>query len=227
VKIVIVEDHGILRHLLCSACEHDYGHKVVGEAGDGLEAVEVVARTCPDALLLDLQLPECDGFGVIAQVRRSPQCQTRVIVLSGFCDDFTVYRLEQARVHGFVDKRANADDSLRRALEAIAAGRTYFSESFQAIKAARRRDPCSFDKVLSEREQMVLRLFGDLLTDAEVADRLNVSEPTAEKHRFNIQRKLGLRNKADLIRYARDHGFADSTVCQPEDLGRGGGIFRQ
>jgi two-component system response regulator NreC len=206
VRIVIVEDHLMFREVLRKVCADDLGHEVVGEAGDGARAVDVVARTRPDLVLLDLHLPSLDGFGVVEAVRKiSPQ--VRILVLSSHCDEYTVFRSERAHVHGFVDKNTNSVAMLKTAIGAVAEGKVWFSEVFLKTKAARHRDPSSFDKLLTRRERAVLMLIGLPLTDAEISVELEIAVETVEKHRFNILRKLGFQSTTELVRYARERGF--------------------
>lgn len=206
VKLVVVDDHLILRDLLVGSCERDFGHQVVGQAGTGREAIEVILRTKPDLVVLDIQLPDINGFEVIEVVRKAG-FEGRILLLSGYCDPHTVYLVERAQVQGFVDKPTSASGALRDAFAALAQGTAYFSETFLRVQTARRRDPRSFDKLLSDTEQRLLAMFGELLTDREIAERLNISELTVEKHRFNIRHKLGMNSRAELMRYVRDHGF--------------------
>ena len=196
----------MFREVLRKVCSDDLRHDVVGEAEDGQRAVEIVGRTGPDLVLLDLHLPTLDGFGVVEAIRKkSPN--VKILVLSSHCDEYTVFRSERARVQGFVDKNTNNVAMLKAAIGAIGQGRVWFSEAFLKAKAARHRDPLSFDKLLTERERSVLALLGLPLTDAEIAVELEISEETVEKHRFNILRKLNLETTTELVRYAREHGF--------------------
>lgn len=204
----------MFREVLRKVCAEDLGLVVAGEAGDGRSAVPLVMRTTPDLVLLDLHLPGLDGFGVVAALRHQLP-ELRILVLSSHCDAHTVYRIERARVQGFVDKNTSAVASLKQAITAVSSGQTYFSEAFRRVKAVRHGDPFSFDKVLSDRECMLLALIGEPLTDAEIAARLDISRGTVEKHRFNIMGKLGLKSTAQLVRYAVEHGFTLSA-------GRGG-----
>lgn len=197
----------MFREVLRKVCAEEMGYEVVGEADDGGRAVSLVTLTRPDVVLMDLSLPTLDGFGVVEAIRVGLPA-VRVLILSSHCDEFTVFRAERARVQGFVDKNTNSVAAVKAALEAITAGRVWYSESFLAAKAARHRDPRSFDKVLSEREQAVLALVGVPLVDAEIAQQLGIAVETVEKHRFNILRKLGLGGAKELVRYARDHGFS-------------------
>lgn len=207
-RTVIVEDHLMFREVLRKVCAVDLRHEVVGEAADGEQAVAVVARTAPGLVLLDLHLPALDGFGVIEAIGKLPlDPAPRLLVLSSHCDEFTVYRAEELHVHGFVDKNTNSVATLKEAVGAVAAGRTWFSEPFLKLRAARQRDPHSFDKLLTVRERGVLGLVGASLSDPEIGARLSISTETVEKHRSNIRRKLGFGTNAELARYARAHGF--------------------
>jgi two-component system response regulator NreC len=210
VRILIVEDHVMFREVLRKVCAVDLLHEVVGEAGDGRSAVGLALTTTPDLVLLDLHLPNLDGFGVLDALRRLAP-EIRILLLSSHCDEYTVFRAAEARVQGFVDKNTNSVAVLKDAITAVSKGRVYFSETFKRMKAARHKDPRSFDKLLTKRERSILPLLGELLDDAEIASRLGVSIGTAEKHRFNIRRKLGLQSSAELARYAREHGFTLHT----------------
>jgi DNA-binding NarL/FixJ family response regulator len=206
VRIVIVEDHLMFREVLRKVCTEDLQHVVAAEASDGLHAVRVVRDARPDLVLLDLHLPGLDGFGVVEEIRKI-SAQIRVLVLSSHCDEYTVFQAERAHVNGFVDKNTNTVATLKKAIDAVAEGKVWFSETFLKVKSARHRDPNSFDKLLTDRERAVLMLLGQPLSDVEVAQRLDISQETVEKHRFNILRKLDLRTTTELVRYAREHGF--------------------
>ena len=201
----------MFREVLKKICEHELAHQVVGEAADGRSAVRVVLDSNPDLVLLDLHLPNLDGFAVLAAVQLALP-RVRVLVLSSHCDDYTVFRTERAGVHGFVDKNTNTVTTLKSAITAVGDGGRYFSTEFRRIKAARHRDPFSFDKVLTDRERTLLPMLGVPLTDHEIATSLGLSSETVEKHRFNILRKLDLHGTVELVRYAHDHGF---TLAAP------------
>lgn len=210
-RILIVEDQAIFREILRNLCARDLGQEVLGEASDGEKALELSRALAPDLVLLDLELPVRDGFSVIAALR-THKPSPRILVLSSHCDDFTVLRIEQYGVDGFVDKNTSTAAGLGEAFAAIERGGRYFSPTFQRVRAARRRDSGSFDKLLSEREQGVLALIGELRDDAEIGRILGIRERTVETHRFNIMRKLGLDSRLSLERFARDHGFTRSAV---------------
>lgn len=209
-KIVLVDDHSLIRDLF-RVWAGDLSHDVLGEADCGSEAVGIILNRRPDLVILDIKLPDFDGFKVIEIVRQAG-ATCRILLMSGFCDDRTVYLVERARVQGFVYKPSCSSRTLQLALVALSEGRTYFSATFCETQKSRRSDPIAFDKVLSDAEQRMLGLLGKLLTDEEIAAELRISTTTVEKHRFHIRQKLGLPSKTELLRYIRDHGFLESPV---------------
>ena len=206
VKIVIVEDHLMMRDVIKKVCSTEFGYSVVGETDSGVQAVELILKHRPDAVILDLSLPDMDGFNVADRVLKVIP-SLRILMLSSHCDDYTLFRVEKSGVHGFIDKNSNTLDILRDALKAIAEGRIYFSQAFQAARMARRSDPRSFVKVLSDWERAILSLIGQGLSDEEIGERLNLSPRTVQTHRSNILRKLDLKGTPKLIAFAVEHGF--------------------
>ena len=201
----------MFREVLRKVCARDLRHDVVGEAADGRAAVELVTKTKPDLVLLDLHLPNLDGFGVVEALQLAAP-KVRILVLSSHCDEYTVFRVEKSRVQGFVDKNTNTVTILKAAITAVGQGKVYYSEAFLRIKAARHDNPQSFDKLLTDRERAILALIGEPQSDREIATRLGISAETVEKHRFNLLGKLGLQTTTELARYAREHGF---TLAAP------------
>lgn len=206
VRIVVVEDHLMFRDVIRKACEVRFGHEVIGETGSGVKAVEMILELKPDAVILDLSLPDMDGFNVVDRVSKSLP-GLRILVVSSHCDDYTLFRVEKSGVHGFVDKNSNTVETLHEALVAVEAGRIYYSSAFQSAKKARRADPASFTKILSDRERAVLSLIGQGLSDSEIGHRLEVSHRTAQTHRSRILRKLDIKGTPKLIAFAIEHGF--------------------
>ncbi len=210
-KIAIVEDERLFREVLRNVCVSELGHSVVGEAGSGREALTVIPSTLPDLLVLDIHLPDMDGFEVLRMVRRK-RALIRTLVISSYFNDYTLCRIERAGVQGFIDKSTNTMDELGAAIAAIDGGRTYFPPPFTEARRLHGRNPVAFDKVLTDREQTVLGLVGEPLSDAEIADLLGLSPETVEKHRFNIMRKLGLHSRAESARFARRCGLTRPPV---------------
>lgn len=196
----------MFRDVIRKICVAQFGHEVVGETESGRKAVEMILQTKPDVVILDLSLPDLDGFTVVDRVQRELP-GLRILVLSSHCDDYTLFRVEQTGVHGFLDKTTNSVETLRDALREIAAGRVYFSESFQQARLARRTNPNSFTKVLSEWERAILSLVGQGLSDAEIGKRLTLSPRTVQTHRSHLLRKLAIKNTPKLIAFAIENGF--------------------
>jgi two-component system response regulator NreC len=206
VRIFIVEDHLMFRDVIRKICVSQFGHEVVGETESGREAVKLILERKPDAVILDLSLPDMDGFNVADRVLAELP-ELRILVLSSHCDDYTLFRVEKAGVHGFLDKNSNTVETLRDALIAIGAGRAYYSTAFQQARIARRNDPRAFTKTLTEWERAILSLIGQGLNDEEIAARLNLSPRTVQTHRSNIMSALDIKGTPKLIAFAVEHGF--------------------
>jgi len=214
VKIAIIEDERLLRDVLRRTCARDLGHEVVCEAGTGSEALAAVPEAIPDLLVLDIHLPDMDGLEVLRQLRRT-RALLKALLISSYFDEFLLLRIDQAAVQGFIDKSTNTAAELGLAIRAIERGSTYFPGAFREAKRAHNRNPFAFDKILTDREQTVLSLVGEPLSDAEIAAQLELSPETIEKHRFNIMRKLGLRSRAESARFARRCGLTRPAGRRP------------
>ena len=205
-RIAITEDHLIFRDVLSRACSADFGHQVVAESDSGSQTLEQIARLRPDVLLLDLRLRDLDGF-IVAERALTVLPALRILVISSYINEFTVYQLDRLGVHGFVDKNTSVIEVIRQALRAIEIGKVYFSPSFLAARRAYRANPRSFAKLLSPTEQQVLGLIGRGLDDQEIGERLRITPRTAQTHRSNILRKLRIKGTPKLINFAVEHGF--------------------
>jgi two-component system response regulator NreC len=208
--IVLAEDHHIVRQGLRALLQAEPEFSVVGEAGDGLEAVRLVERIKPDVLVLDLILPGLNGLEVTRQVsQRSPA--TRVVVLSMHAAEAYVLEALKNGAAGYVLKDASAAD-LVRAVHEAAAGRHYLSPplSERAVEAyTRKAQAATLDpyETLTTREREVLHLAAEGHSNAEIAERLVISPRTVETHRASLMRKLDLQSQTDLIRYALQRGI--------------------
>lgn len=206
VKIVIIEDHKLVRDMLGVSCRGVVTAAEIHGATSGAEGLEACRREQPDLVFLDLVLPDADGLDLLPRLFAvSPR--SKVIALSSFADEFTVHRALRANVHGFVDKNEQPLDVLKEAIETVMAGRQYFSSAVQQLKASLRSDPTSFDKLLSDHEQRLLSLFGEGLSNETVAERIGLSASTVKAHRRNILSKLGIHSTPELIHYALEKGF--------------------
>jgi two-component system response regulator NreC len=213
-KIAIVEDHRMFRAFLRHLAEEASVHEVVGEAADGAAGILLVDETKPEMLLLDLNLPDRDGFEVAEHTLRNHP-GTKVLVLSSHCDDYTVTRILTSGVHGFVDKNDQPPETVALAIEAVAKGCLFFTEAVTRVRKRLGEDPKAFNKVLSPRELELLCLIGVGMTDGEVAKATRLSTGTVQWHRKKILTKLKLHTTRELMRYAMERGITKMSLTRP------------
>ncbi len=158
-------------------------------------------------MLLDLNLPDRDGLSISDELLAMDPAM-RVLALSSECDDYTLYRVLNSGVHGYVDKNRQSMEMLKLAISEVLKGRVFFAEVVQQVRQKLRVQPKSFPKLLTGREQELLPLLGGGLSNEEVARELSISRYTVQLHRRNIMQKLNLHRTPDLIRYAVNRGFA-------------------
>ncbi|MFW6150678.1 MAG: response regulator [Chloroflexota bacterium] len=207
--IVLADDHHVVRQGLKALLESEQDLSVVGEAGDGLEALKLVERVQPEVLVVDLMMGGVSGIEVARQTpRRSPR--TAVVMLSMYNNEGYVLESLRAGAKAYVLKDSSAKDLVHAVRESVA-GRRYLSPplSEMAIEAYTKKSQgggFDFFDSLSTREREVFYLVAQGCTNADIASRLSVSRRTVEIHRANMMRKLGLHNQAELIRYALERG---------------------
>lgn len=208
--VVLADDHHVVRKGLRAVLEAEEDCSVIGEASDGLEALDLVERLRPDVLIVDLMMPKMNGLEVTRQVAvRSPG--TRTAVLSMHASEAYVLEALKSGAAGYVLKDSNLSD-LAKAVREIASGRRYLSPpltdlTIEAyVKRAQSGTLDAYD-TLSEREREVLKLAAEGATSGAIAARLFISPRTVESHRANIMRKLGLESQTDLIRFAIRRGI--------------------
>jgi two-component system response regulator NreC len=214
-RILIVENQTLVRELLSVACEHVLPEATIETAGSGADALAACRREPPQLMMLDLVLSDGDGLDRLGEFFAIVP-DLKVIALSSHIDEFTVHRALKARVDGIVDKNEQPMKALGEAISAVMSGRQYISAGVQRLRSATRADPTSVDKVLSDREQEVLRLIGDGLTNEQIAEKLGLSVTTARNHRLNIMASLDIHSAPQLIRYALEKGFSHT----PEGVAR-------
>ena len=210
ITIALAEDHHLVRQgfKLVLTAESDF--KLVGEAADGLEAVQLVQKKQPNVLLLDLMIPRLHGLEVTRQLHRESPA-TKVIILSMHADEPYVMEALRNGALGYVLKDCTSAD-LVQAVRTVVTGRRYLSPVLaERALAGYVEHPgvseLDIYETLTNRERLVLQLAAEGKTSSEIAAALFISPRTAETHRANLMRKLGMRSQTDLVRFAIRRGI--------------------
>lgn len=212
VRVVVVDDHAILRHGLVSLLEQQPDVEVIGEAGDGRSAVELVSQLRPDVVVLDISLPGLNGIEAARQMIQDHP-SLRVIAFSAHSDQHFVHGALEAGVAGYLLKDG-ALENLLEAIYAVLAGNTYLSPRVANTVVSQYLDRSGGARTdggrLSPREREVLQLMAEGANTKSIADTLNVSVKTVETHRRQIMTKLSIFSVAELTKYAIRQGL---TTC--------------
>ena len=207
IKILIADDHAIVRAGLRAIITSEVDLELVGEATGGLDAIEQVNSLLPDILVLDISMSDLDGIEVIKTLRKNDM-QCKILVLTVHEDEALLREVLKLGASGYIIKHA-AETELISAINAVIRGDLYIHpkmiraliepENKQSRKNSGSHEP------LTTREEEVLRLIVQGYTNKQVAEELNISTRTVEGHRANLTDKLGLRNRVDLLRYAKEN----------------------
>ncbi len=208
IRLLIADDHTVLRECLVTSLRASGDCLVVGETGDGISAIELAHALQPDVAIIDISMPRLNGVVVRRLATELPR--TRVLVLTMHEEDEYVVQVARAGARGYLVKNA-ATSELVEAIRTVAAGNVYFGPYATKVLVDQLQQPQPEDPYgeLSAREREVLHLVGDGLTIKEIARRLGISAKTAENHRSRVLAKLGVRNSAELVRYAMRRRLVD------------------
>jgi two-component system, NarL family, response regulator LiaR len=213
IRLLIVDDHAIVRQGLRAIIRVTPDMELIGEAGGGREAVEVAAALRPDVVLMDLVMPETDGVAAITLIKRA-QPRVRIIALTTFAEADLVLRAVQAGADGYLLKDVDVQE-LTRAIRTVHGGRPFLHpEATRHLLQATARPEQPVER-LTGREQSVLALVARGLTNRQIADDLSISEKTVSVHVSNLLGKLGLASRTQAALYAARMGLL------PPDEGRG------
>ncbi len=205
IRVLIADDHKLFRHGLVSMLKEFSQIRVVGQAVNGQETLDFIAETPPDVLLLDIEMPEVDGFAVLKKLRRI-KLPTKVLVLTMHYSGTFVKNIVSAGADGYLRKDCD-QDTLVAAIEQLHKTGNYYPPEttqmvLQSLKEKNKQD------AITPREKEVVLLIVEGLTTKEIAERLFLSKHTVESHRQNILLKLDLRNSAELVKHALKKGWA-------------------
>jgi DNA-binding NarL/FixJ family response regulator len=214
IRILVADDHAIFRDGLRKLLEVSDDITIVGEASNGVECVEMLAKLKPDILLLDLQMPEKDGLGVLEESNLDAS-STRVIVLTAAEDDRDVVRAMRLGARGVVLKRS-ASDLLVKSIRKVFGGEIWLDNYMtagviDAFKKSSESGQRREKPLLSEREKEIVQLVAQGFRNREIGEKLVISEQTVKNHLHNIFDKLGVSDRLELALYAIHHRLIDQT----------------
>lgn len=213
IRLLLADDHAVVRSGLRLLLEAQPDLAIVGEAENGEEAIRRTAELRPDVVLMDIEMPGMNGIEAARRIKaQSPR--TSVLALTMYEDDQYFFEMLRAGASGYVPKRA-APDELASAIRAVSRGEVFIHPSLAGRLVQdylQRRDVEVQEQAtgdLTPREQEVLTLIAQGLSNNEIADQLVISAKTVDRHRENIMRKLNLHNRVDLVKYALRKGLID------------------
>ena len=210
IRVLLVDDHQMMRDGLRSILDLEDDLDVVGEAGNGYEALEMAAALSPDVIVMDIGMKDLNGIDATREIKaESPQA--KVVALSTYSDESYVLSMLEAGASGYVLKDA-AVEEMRRAIRVVAEGHHYLSpEVAGSVVASHLRgtagDHASAYSLLGPRERQILQLLAEGHTSSEIARTLHIATSTVESHRRNIMKKLDLHSVAELTKYAIRQGL--------------------
>jgi len=206
IRVLLADDHGLLRKGVRSVLAQDPDIEIAGEASDGAEAVRLAETMAPDVVILDIAMPGLNGLDAAMQISHKDR-RVGVILLSMYSDEEYLVRAVAAGVRGYLLKDS-AEPDLVRAVRAVAEGNTFFSPAISdmllddyRLRLERGEVRDSYD-LLTDREKQVLQLLAQGHSNKDVAVALSLGVSTVETHRLNLMRKLDLHNTAELVLYA-------------------------
>ncbi|MEH0018226.1 MAG: response regulator transcription factor [Desulfobacter sp.] len=214
IKVLVAEDHTIVRKGLCALLLAEPDIEVVGEAENGRQVIEMAARFEPDVVLMDISMPELNGMDATRQLKKKYP-NLNILILSMHTSQEYIFETLRAGASGYLIKRSAPTD-LIKAIHAAHKGESFLSPSvskkvitgFIRQQEGRPPEPKGLER-LSGREREVLQLIAEGHTNREIADQLFVSSKTVEAHRTNIQKKLGIAGTAELTKYAVRKGLVE------------------
>jgi DNA-binding NarL/FixJ family response regulator len=219
IKVLVADDHPVVRKGLQTCLAREPGIKVVGEAANGDEALSKIRELLPHVVLMDISMPGMNGLAVTEQLRKEAP-NVKVLIISVHKNKDAIFRVIQAGAHGYVSKEAPPEE-LIRAIEAVYDGQAHFSEDIaraalaEFVRNGGKKEPFA---QLTSREREVLVLIAEGQSNKEIADKLRIGVRTIETHRERIMRRLNIHSVAGLTKYAIANGMI-TLEGGPETVG--------
>jgi len=218
IRILLADDHALVRSGLIRLLEPNKDILVVGEAEDGEEAIRKTKELKPDVVVIDLSMPKINGIEAAKII--SKECpESRVLVLTMHENEEYVYQIFRSGANGYILKNANRNE-ITTAIRAVAKGERFFSSRVSEIMVEgylrkaeeREKGTDSSDVELTTREREVLSLIAEGCNNQQIGDKLFISPRTVDTHRTNIMQKLDIHDAANLVKYALEHGFGEKRT---------------
>ncbi len=210
-KILLVDDHALFRQGLRALLEFEQWLQVAGEAGNGLDAVQLAAELAPDIIIMDIAMPDLGGLEATSQIRqKNPQIQ--VIILSRYTDSAHVTQALKSGALGYVLKESVFDE-LKLALDAVAKGNTYLSPAVlkpivaDYLKEVPESEALSVFNRLTSREKEIFHLLLSGRSRREISETLKISPKTTDRHKASVMKKLNLADREELLQFAQQVGL--------------------
>ncbi|MFD2529699.1 response regulator transcription factor [Polaribacter marinaquae] len=214
INVVLADDHVLVRNGIKALLEDETGITVIGEASDGKEAIRIISTNKPDILIVDIRMPEMNGIEVVAEISKNHK-EIKTLVLSMHDSEEYVVKSIQAGADGYLLKGASKEEFLK-ALTKIAAGGKYFTGDVSSIimnnfvngnasAAVETKMQKELPFKLTKREKQILSLVLELKNNKDIAEELKISKRTAEVHRFNLMKKLEVKNLMELTAKAKEY----------------------
>ncbi|MBF8437199.1 response regulator transcription factor [Halanaerobiaceae bacterium Z-7014] len=204
-KVLVADDHELVREGICKLLDLFDNIEIVGEAGDGLEAVSKVREHFPDLVLLDLNMPRMNGINAIRKIKEiSPE--VKVIILTIHDDEEYIYKVTSAGAEGFIQKDITSEE-LQDAIKRVLDGETVFPRTVAQELDADGKEATDYNELLSNREHEVLGLLARGMSNREIAEELYISEKTVKNHVSNILRKLDVNDRTQAVIKSLKYGL--------------------
>jgi len=204
-KVLVADDHELVREGICKLLDLFDNIEIVGEAGDGLEAVSKVREHLPDLVLLDLNMPRMNGINAIRKIKEiSPE--VKVIILTIHDDEEYIYKVTSAGAEGFIQKDITSEE-LQDAIKRVLDGETVFPRTVAQDLDGDGEEATDYNELLSNREHEVLGLLARGMSNREIAEELYISEKTVKNHVSNILRKLDVNDRTQAVIKSLKYGL--------------------
>lgn len=211
IRILIVDDHPMIRHGIKSLLSDEESISLIDEASDGQQAIDKLGRASFDLIIMDIKMPEMNGIEATEHIHKNFP-DTRILAISMYDEQRYIVKMLQAGAQGYILKNTGKQELLN-AIDTVMKGESYFSQEVSSImmsqfmsrKGTGLGDIAKPEVPLTKRETEIIRLISEELTNSEIADKLGISPRTVDTHRRNLLQKLDVKNTAGLVKYALQH----------------------